>query len=61
MHNHIVAASFNVSGLHGVLLILAVILFFIAAVIAWFVSPRTHWATLVAAGLCLAALSALVT
>lgn len=54
------AASFQVSGLHGVLLLLAVILFFIAAVVAWFVEPRTRWATLVAAGLCLTALSFIV-
>jgi hypothetical protein len=61
MYNHAVAVTFHVSGLHGALLIIAVILFAIAAVIAWCVSPRTHWATLVAAGLCLAVLSALVT
>jgi hypothetical protein len=55
------AASFQVSGLHGALLILAVILFLIAAVVAWFVQPRYHWATCVSAGLCLATLALLVT
>jgi hypothetical protein len=55
------AVSFTVSGLHGWLQLIAMILFFIAAIIAWFVSPRAHWATFIAAGLCLAALSMLIT
>lgn len=54
------AASFSVNGAGGVLTLIAVILFLIAAIIAWFVEPRTHWATLVAAGLCLWALAALI-
>ena len=55
------AASLQVNGLHGALLIIAVIAFLIAAVIAWFVPPRTYWPTLVAGGLCLATLAMLVT
>ena len=56
-----VAASFQVSGLHGIAILIALLLFAVAAVIAWFVSPRTYWATFVAAGLALVALSMLVT
>jgi hypothetical protein len=55
------AASFTFNGLHGALLVIAVLLFLVAAIAAWFASPRTHWATLVAAGLCLATLALLVT
>jgi fatty acid desaturase len=54
------AASFAVNGASGFLTIIAVILFGAAAIIAWFVSPRTHWATFVAAGLCLWALASLI-
>lgn len=54
------AVSFTVTGLHGWLILLAVILFAVAAVVAWFVAPRAHWATFVAAGLCLATLALLV-
>lgn len=57
----VLAASFTVNGAHGALLLIAVILFLIAAVVAWFVPPRTYWGTFVAAGLCLATLAALVT
>jgi hypothetical protein len=55
------AVSFAVSGLHGVLQLIAVLLFLIAAVVAWFVTPRAVWATFVAAGLCLVTLSMLIT
>jgi hypothetical protein len=55
------AVSFSVSGLHGWLQLIAAVLFAIAAVIAWFTSPRAHWAAFTAAGLCLAALSMLIT
>lgn len=57
----VTAASFQVSGLHGVAILIALLLFAVAAVIAWFVQPRTYWATFVAAGLALIALSMLVT
>lgn len=57
----VLAASFTVNGAHGVLLLLAVILFAVAAIIAWFVPPRTYWASFIAAGLCLATLAGLVT
>lgn len=55
------AATFSVNGAGGVFTIIAVILFLVAAVIAWFVEPRTYWATFVAAGLCLFALGTLFT
>lgn len=55
------ATSVQVDGLHGVFIILAVILFLIAALMAWFVEPRARWATCMAAGACLVALSLIVT
>jgi hypothetical protein len=55
------AVSFTVSGLHGWLQLIAVLLFLIAAIVAWFVTPRAIWATFVAAGLCLVTLALLVT
>ena len=57
----VLAAGVQVNGLHGALLIIAVILFLIASIVAWFVTPRAYWATLTAAGLCLATLAMLVT
>jgi hypothetical protein len=54
------AATFAVNGLGGALLIIAVILFLIAAVIAFFVQPRAYWPSFVALGLCLLALAGLV-
>jgi hypothetical protein len=47
------AASFTVSGAHGVLILLAFLLFLVAAVVAWVIAPRAVWATFVAAGLAL--------
>ena len=55
------ALSMTVNGLHGTLILLAVLLFLIGAIVAWFVAPRAHWATVVAAGLCLWALAQLIT
>lgn len=57
----VAAASFQVSGMHGIAILIALLLFAAAAIIAWFVQPRTYWATFVAAGLALLALSMLVT
>ena len=57
----VLAATFTVSGAHGTLTLIAVILFAVAAVIAYFVPPRMYWATFIAAGLCLWALAALWT
>lgn len=57
----VLASSFAVSGAHGVLILLAFILFLVAAIIAWFVTPRAHWGTAVAAGLALYMLAQLVT
>ena len=54
------ATSVTVNGLHGVLLLIAVLLFLIAAIVAWFVTPRTYWAAFVAGGLCLATLALIV-
>jgi hypothetical protein len=44
------ASSFTVSGAHGVLILIAAILFAVAAVLAWVVEPRNVWASFVAAG-----------
>lgn len=57
----VLAAGVSVSGLHGVLILFAVILFAVAAIVSWFVQPRLIWATFVAAGLCLATFALLVT
>lgn len=55
------SSSFTVSGAHGFLILLAFLVFLIAAVIAWFVLPRAHWGAAVAAGLALYMLSLLFT
>ena len=47
------ADGFTVSGVHGFLILIAFLLFAVAAVVAWVVSPRAIWATFVAAGLAL--------
>ena len=58
----ILATSFAVNGIHGVLVLLAVLAFLVAAVVAFFVSPVHRWAiALIAGGLCLATLALLVT
>jgi hypothetical protein len=57
----VLAASFTVSGAHGVLILIAFLLFLIAAVVAWVIAPRAVWATFVAAGLALWALAQLWT
>lgn len=54
------ATTISVSGVHGWLVLIAVIAFLVSAVIAWFVAPRQIWASLVAGGLCLWALAALI-
>jgi uncharacterized membrane protein YqjE len=54
------AASFTVSGLHGALILIAFLLFAVAAIIAWFVAPRMIWATFIAAGLALTTLAMLI-
>lgn len=45
------ASSFTVSGAHGFLVLIAFIVFVIAAFLAWFIAPRAIWGTLIAAGL----------
>lgn len=57
--NDPLSMAFVANGLHGFLLVVACLLFLIAAIVAWFIG-RTYWATLVAAGLCLATLAMLV-
>jgi len=47
------ADSFTVSGVHGFLVLIAFLLFAVAAVVAWVIEPRAIWATFVAAGLAL--------
>lgn len=47
------ADGFTVSGVHGFLILIAFLLFAVAAVVAWVVAPRAIWATFVASGLAL--------
>jgi Flp pilus assembly protein TadB len=56
----VLAAGISVNGIHGFFFLLAAILFLIAAIVAWFVPPRAHWATAVSAGLLLWVLTNLV-
>lgn len=55
------ASSFSVSGAHGALCLIALILFAVAAVVAWVVAPKAIWATFVAAGLAIFMLAQLWT
>jgi len=54
------AASFTVNGIHGALLLFAVLLFLGAAFAAWFAPAWPRALFLVSAGLCLATLALLV-
>lgn len=56
----VLAATISVSGIHGVLVLIAAILFLIGALVAWFVAPRMLWAAVVAAGLCLWSFATLI-
>jgi hypothetical protein len=56
----LLATTISVNGVHGVLIILAAILFFAAAVVAWVTAPRAYWPSCVAFGLCLFALAFLI-
>ena len=53
MSLHALADGFTVSGVHGFLILIAFLLFAVAAVVAWVVAPRAICATFVAAGLAL--------
>jgi hypothetical protein len=55
------SGSFSVSGAHGVILLIALILFAVAGIIAWVIAPRAVWATFVASGLFFLTLSMLWT
>ncbi len=55
------ASGFAVHGAHGVLILVSLILFIIAAVIAWVIAPRAVYATFVAAGLAIYMLALLWT
>lgn len=60
--SQVLAAGFQVNGAHGVLLLIAVISFLIAAIVAYFVVPVHRVAiSLIAAGLFFAVLAQLVT
>ena len=59
--NGYLASGFTVSGVHGFLILIAFLLFAVAAVVAWVVTPRAIWATFVAAGLALFMLALLFT
>jgi hypothetical protein len=54
------STTVTVHGIDGVFLIIAALLFLIAAIVGWFVAPRALWATFVAAGLCLWVLTSLI-
>lgn len=59
----LLATSISVHGIHGVLVLVAAILFLIAAIAAWVRDDPGHrlfWPALVALGLCLFALAFLV-
>lgn len=57
----VLASGFAVHGAHGVLVLIALFAFVIAAAIAALASPRPVWAVLVAVGLALYMLSLLWT
>ena len=54
------STTITVNGIDGFFYILAALLFLVSAIIAWFITPRTYWATFVAAGLFLWVLTNLV-
>lgn len=59
--SQVLAAGFQVNGAHGVLLLIAVLCFLVAAIVAYFVAPLHRIAiSLIAAGLFFAALAQLV-
>jgi len=55
------ASGFTVSGVHGFLILIAFLLFAVAAIVAWVVAPRAIYATFMAAGLALYMLALLFT
>jgi uncharacterized membrane protein YqjE len=57
----VLASGFAVHGAHGVLVLIALFAFAVAAVIAWLVDPRQVWAIFVAGGLAIYMLSLLWT
>ena len=57
----VMAAGFAVSGVHGFLILIAFLLFTVAAILAWFIAPRQIYATFMAAGLALYTLALLIT
>jgi hypothetical protein len=56
---NVLASSFSVSGAHGVITLLAVVAFAVAAVIAWVIAPRAVVLAFIALGLALLALAML--
>lgn len=57
----VLASGLAVNGAHGVLILLAMIAFVVAAIIAWVLAPRAVYATFVAAGLAIYMLALLWT
>lgn len=52
MNGYLASANITASAAgNGILVLIACIAFFVAAGVAWFVTPRAIWATLLAAGL----------
>jgi hypothetical protein len=54
------SSTVTIHGIDGILFALAVIAFLVAAIVAWFVAPRAHWATAISVGLLLWVLTNLV-
>ena len=59
--SHVLASGLAVNGAHGVLILIALIAFIVAAIVAWVIAPRAVYATFVAAGLALYMLALLWT
>ena len=57
---NLASSTIAINGVHGVFALIAAILFLIAAIISWFIPPRSYWPTFVAAGLMLWVLTVIV-
>jgi hypothetical protein len=57
----VLASGLAVNGAHGVFILIAMILFIVAAIVAWVLAPRAVYATFVAAGLAIYMLALLWT
>jgi hypothetical protein len=53
-------ATIAVTGISGFFLIVAAVLFLVAAIVAWLIPPRAYWAASIAAGLLALVLASLI-